>query len=62
MKLALIHFPEDVLELMRRGRKEFPDEPWYYPLDSGMTIEEFRQSLLERLARAEKAEVKQYTD
>lgn len=47
---------------MRRVREELPGEPWYYPLDSGMTVEEFRQSLLERLARAEKAEVKQDTD
>ena len=57
MKPILIHFPEDVLDLMRRVREELPGEPWHYPLDSGMTIEEFRQSLIARLEKTRKPEV-----
>ena len=62
MKPILIHFPEDVLELMRRGREEFPNEAWYYPLDSGLTIEEFRQILIDRLENARKTKAGESAD
>ena len=46
--------PHDVLELIRRAKKELPGEFVAYPLDSGLTVEEFRDSLLERLENAKK--------
>ncbi len=62
MKQSLINFPDDVRELMHRVREELPGEAWYYPLDSGMTIEEFRQRLLERLERAHKPKADKLAD
>ena len=62
MKPILIHFPEDVLDLMRRVREELPGEPWYYPLDSGLTIEEFRQILIDRLENARKTKAGESAD
>lgn len=41
--------PPEVLELIRRAKKELPGEFVAYPLDSGFTIEEFRETLLKRL-------------
>ena len=58
----VITLPEDVLELMRRAKKELPGEFVAYPLDSGMTIEEFRQSLLERLERVHKPKADKLVD
>ena len=43
--------PHDVLELIRRAKKELPGEFVAYPLDSGLTIEEFREKLLKRLEK-----------
>lgn len=45
--------PADVLALIRRAKKELPGEFVAYPLDSGMSIEEFRQDLQKRLATRE---------
>ena len=41
--------PPDVLALIRLARKELAGEFVAYPLDSGWTIEEFREKLLQRL-------------
>lgn len=41
--------PRDVLELICQAKKELPGEFVAYPLDSSITIEEFRQSLLEKI-------------
>ena len=46
--------PRDVIDLIRRAKKELPGEFVAYPLDSGLTVEEFRDSLLERLENAKK--------
>ncbi|MBR0103383.1 MAG: hypothetical protein IJQ01_07790 [Selenomonadaceae bacterium] len=46
--------PDDVLALIRRAKKELPDEFVAYPLDSGMPIEDFRRDLQKRLATSEK--------
>ena len=46
--------PKDVHDLIRRAKKELPGEFVAYPLDSGLTVEEFRDSLLERLENAKK--------
>lgn len=46
--------PKDVIDLIRRAEKELPGEFVAYPLDSGLTVEEFRDSLLERLENAKK--------
>ena len=45
--------PADVLALIRRAKKELPDEFVAYPLDSGISIEEFRRDLQKRLAKSE---------
>lgn len=45
--------PADVLELIRRAKKELPGEFVAYPLDSGMPIEEFRRYLQKQLAKRE---------
>lgn len=45
--------PPDVLELIRRAKKELAGEFVAYPLDSGLTIEEFRRDLQRRLATRE---------
>ena len=41
--------PTDVLELIRRAKKELPNEFVAYPLDSGMPIEDFCRDLQKRL-------------
>ena len=43
-----------IIDLIRRAKKELPGEFVAYPLDSGLTVEEFRDSLLERLENAKK--------
>ncbi len=44
-----INLPDDVVHLIRRAKKELRGEFVAYPLDSGLTIEEFRKDLTERL-------------
>lgn len=45
--------PADVLALIRRAKKDLPNEFVAYPLDSGIPIEEFRKDLQKRLAERE---------
>ena len=43
---SAIKLPDDVIELIRQAKREFPGEFTAYPLDSGLTIEEFRENLI----------------
>ena len=44
--------PAEIIELIRCAKKNLPEEFVAYPLDSGLTIEEFRDGLLKRLEKA----------
>ena len=46
---SALKLPPDVLKFIRRAKKELPGEFVAYPLDSGLTIEEFRENLIKRL-------------
>lgn len=48
--------PEEIADLIKKARELFPDEKIFFPLDKGITYDDFREMLEQKIAQKQENE------